>query len=154
MCSAQCMLSGGHMCLVQVHTPDLLHKPPGQDWLSVVTGVRSGEGDSTQIRCKWEQVVCREFSRWRQKTDEKRAEEEINRGLNYGSYRALAWATEKQRGEVVVAKDEPGGLHQGEPPGDCHRPLHPRPSRIFQLWRLFKIFTSRECGQLERGEIS
>ena len=51
----------------------------------------------------------------------------------------------------MVAKDEPGGLGPAQPPGDRHRPLHPRPPRLLQLRRLFQIFTDRKNGQLERG---
>ena len=51
----------------------------------------------------------------------------------------------------MVAKDEPGGLGPAQPPGDRHRPLHPRPPRLLQLRRLFQIFTDRKNGQLKRG---
>ena len=53
-----------------------------------------------------------------------------------------------------MAKDEPGGLDTNQPPWHRHRPLHPRPPCILQLWRIYKILTSPQCGQLERGGLT
>ena len=71
--------------------------------------------------------------------------------FNHGSYRALAWFCGR---ETLVAKDEPGGLDPTQSPGHRHRPLYPRSPRILQLWRIHKILTSPQCGQLERGGLT